>query len=48
MKKVSILIPCYNAEKFVGETLDCCLKQTYENVEVVLVDDGSKDRSYGR
>ena len=46
MKKVSILIPCYNAEKFVAETLDCCLKQTYKNVEVVLVDDGSEDRSY--
>lgn len=46
MKKVSILIPCYNSENFVAETLSCCLKQTYENVEVVLVDDGSKDKSY--
>lgn len=46
MKKVSILIPCYNSEAFVAETLECCLKQTYENIEVILVDDGSKDKSY--
>lgn len=45
MKKVSILIPCYNSEKWVGETLDCCLRQTYPNIEVVLVDDGSTDNS---
>lgn len=46
MKKVSILIPCYNSEAFVAETLECCLKQTYKDIEVVLVDDGSKDKSY--
>lgn len=45
MKKVSILIPCYNSEKWVGETLDCCLRQTYSNIEVILVDDGSTDKS---
>lgn len=46
MKKVSILIPCYNSEAFVAETLECCLKQTRQNIEVILVDDGSKDKSY--
>ncbi|EKA80944.1 glycosyltransferase family 2 protein, partial [Bacteroides fragilis] len=45
MKKVSILIPCYNSEKWVGETLDCCLRQTYPNIEIILVDDGSTDNS---
>ncbi len=43
--KVSILIPCYNSEAFISETLNCCLNQTYQNIEVVLVDDGSKDKS---
>lgn len=43
--KVSILIPCYNSEQFIAETLDSCLAQTYENIEVIVVDDGSIDRS---
>lgn len=45
MKKVSILIPCYNSEKWLAETLDCCLRQSYTNIEVILVDDGSTDNS---
>lgn len=46
MKQVSILIPCYNSEHFISETLECCKQQTYPNLEVVLVDDGSSDKSY--
>lgn len=46
MKKVSILIPLYNSENFIKETIECCLKQTYPNIEIIIVDDGSTDNSY--
>lgn len=44
---VSILIPCYNAESWIGDTLESALSQTWENKEIVVVDDGSKDGSAG-
>src|ERR1700759_5289416 len=43
---VSILIPCYNAEKYVGEAIECALGQTHSDVEVIVVDDGSTDDSW--
>ena len=42
---ISIVITSYNYERYIGETLDSVLKQTYKNYEVVIVDDGSKDNS---
>jgi glycosyltransferase involved in cell wall biosynthesis len=42
---VSILIPCYNAERFIAETLDSALAQTWPRVEIVVVNNGSTDRS---
>lgn len=43
--KVSILIPCYNAEKWIAQAIQSALDQTYENKEVIVVDDGSVDDS---
>lgn len=42
---VSILIPCYNARQWIGEAIDSALSQTWPEVEVVVVDDGSTDGS---
>ena len=43
---VSILIPIYNVEKYLGKCLDSVFSQTYKNVEYVFVDDCSTDNSY--
>jgi len=40
---VSIIVPVYNAEKYICETVECVRKQTYENWELLLVEDCSKD-----
>ena len=41
--KLSIIIPCYNAEPYIKELLDCLDKQITDEVEVLLIDDGSKE-----
>jgi len=45
MKKVSVIIPVYGVERYIAETVKSVLAQTYENFELLIVDDGSPDRS---
>lgn len=42
---VSIITPMYNGEKYVSQTIESVLAQTYQNWEMIIVDDGSKDAS---
>ncbi len=45
MPKVSVIIPVYNVEKYLRETLDCLVNQTLSDIEIICVDDGSTDSS---
>ena len=45
MKRLSIIIPVYNAREWVAETLESLVTQTYDDVEIICVDDGSRDDS---
>ena len=42
---ITVIVPVYNVEKYIKECVDSLINQTYENIEIILVDDGSKDKS---
>ncbi len=44
--KASILIPAYNAEKTIADTIGSAINQTWENIEIIVIDDGSSDLTY--
>ena len=42
---VSVIIPVYNVEQYLAECLDSVINQTYKNLQIIVVDDGSTDSS---
>ena len=45
-KKVSIIVPVYNVSKYLETCIDSLINQTYKELEIILVDDGSTDNSF--
>jgi len=43
--KISVVIPVYNGEKYLAKTIESCLIQTYQNKEILLINDGSTDKT---
>lgn len=44
---ISVIVPAYNSEMFIGKCIDSVLAQTYSNWELIAVDDGSRDNTFG-
>ena len=45
---VSIIIPAYNHENYIQECFDSIINQTYQNIELILLNDGSKDSTHSK
>ena len=43
--KVSVIIPVYNTEEYIGETLNSIINQTLKEIEIIVINDGSTDNS---
>lgn len=45
---ISVIIPAYNHENYVQECINSIIEQTYKNIELIIVDDGSKDSTWNK
>ena len=45
-KLVSIIVPVYNVEKYLAQCIESLIRQSYKNIEILLIDDGSTDNSF--
>lgn len=45
-EKISVIVPCYNVENFVEKCIESLVNQTYDNIEIIVIDDKSKDNTY--
>ena len=45
MKKISVIVPVYNVERYLKRCIESIINQTYKDLEIILVDDGSTDSS---
>lgn len=45
MYEISIIVPVYNVEKYIRRCIDSLITQTFKSIEIILIDDGSKDTS---
>lgn len=44
-KKISVIVPCYNVEKYIDKCMECLINQTYKNIEIIAVEDCSTDNT---
>ena len=42
---VSVIIPAYNTDHYIGEMLECVISQTYKRLQIIVIDDGSTDKT---
>lgn len=42
---VSVIVPAFNTEKYIGKMIECVLAQTYTNLQLIFIDDGSTDKT---
>ena len=45
MPKISVIVPIYNCEKYISKCIESIINQTFHDLEIILIDDGSTDKS---